>query len=157
MQKTRIEQYQEELRRTGGYATPPERRAERRAKPSAWNTFRYTLGITKVFPYCALMEPFGLLTTEKWAKVCFSSVTTAESLGINVVVEGFDRRIPRLALEPHRARRVVDFVHAVLGADEGNPVKALGADVPRFAVYRTAAYLAVPRPKKVEHSPPDSH
>ena len=93
MQKTRIEQYQEELRRTGGYATPPERRAERRAKPSAWNTFRYTLGITKVFPYCALMEPFGLLTTEKWAKVCFSSVTTAESLGINVVVEGFDRRM----------------------------------------------------------------
>ena len=93
MQKTRIEQYQEELRRTGGYATPPERRAERRAKPSAWNTFRYTLGITKVFPYCALMEPFGLLTTEKWAKVCFSSVTAAESLGINVIVEGFDQRM----------------------------------------------------------------
>ena len=93
MQKTRIEQYQEELRRTGGYSTPPERRAAQRAKPSAWNTLRYTIGITKVFPYCALMEPFGLLTTERWARACFSSVTTAESLGLNVIVEGFEQRV----------------------------------------------------------------
>lgn len=92
MQKTSFEQYQEELRRTGGYSTPPERRAAKRAKASAWNTLRYTLGVTKVFPYCAITEPFGLLTTEKWAKVCFSSVTTAEALGLNVIVEGFAQR-----------------------------------------------------------------
>jgi len=32
MQKTSFEQYQEELRRTGGYSTPPERRAAKRGK-----------------------------------------------------------------------------------------------------------------------------
>ncbi len=90
--KTTYKQYQEELRATGGYSTPPERRAATRAKPSALNTFRYTFGITKVFPYCALTEPFGLLTTEKWANVCFASVTTAESLGLSVIVEGFKER-----------------------------------------------------------------
>ena len=92
MQKTSFEQYQEELRRTGGYSTPAERRAPKRVKASGWNTLRYTLGVTKVFPYCALTEPFGLLTTEKWAKVCFSSVTTAEKLGLSVIVEGFRQR-----------------------------------------------------------------
>ncbi len=92
MQKTTYKQYLDELRATGGYSTPPERRAAKRAKPSWLNTLRYTFGITKVFPYCALTEPFGLLTTEKWANVCFSSVTTAERLGLSVVVEGFKDR-----------------------------------------------------------------
>ncbi len=92
MQKTSFEQYQEDLRRTGGYSTTPERRAAKRAKASWWSTLKYTFGVTKVFPYCAIMEPFGLLTTEKWAKVCFSAVTTAESLGLNVIVEGFAQR-----------------------------------------------------------------
>ena len=92
MQKTKIEQFYASLCSTGAYSTPPERRRKKRVRPSAWNTFRYTIGVTKVFPYCALTEPFGLLTTEKWAKVCFSSVTTAEKLGINVIIEGFDAR-----------------------------------------------------------------
>lgn len=92
MQTTTIEQYQAELRSTGSYSTPSARRASRRVKPSAWNTLRYTIGVTKVFPYCALTEPFGLLTTEKWARACFSSVTTAERLGLNVVVDGFAER-----------------------------------------------------------------
>ncbi len=92
MQKTTYKQYLEELRATGGYSTPPERRASKRANKSWLNTLRYTFGITKVFPYCALTEPFGLLTTEKWANVCFSSVTTAERLGLSVIVEGFGDR-----------------------------------------------------------------
>ena len=92
MQKTKVEQFYASLRSTGSYSTPPERRRAKRVRPSAWNTFRYTIGVTKVFPYCALREPFGLLTTEKWASACFSSVTTAEKLGINVIIEGFDVR-----------------------------------------------------------------
>ena len=92
MQKTKIEQFYGALRSTGSYSTPPERRRANRVSPSALNTLRYTLGVVKVFPYCALTEPFGLLTTEKWAGACFSSVTTAESLGINVIIEGFDLR-----------------------------------------------------------------
>ena len=92
MQKTKIEQFYASLRATGSYSTPPERRAGR-VRQSAWNTIRYTLGITKVFPYCALTEPFGLLTTEKWARACFSAVTTAEKLGLSVMIEGFDARV----------------------------------------------------------------
>ena len=92
MQKTKIEQFYASLRATGSYSTPPERRAGR-VRQSAWNTIRYTLGVTKVFPYCALTEPFGLLTTEKWARVCFSAVTTAEKLGLSVMIEGFDARM----------------------------------------------------------------
>ncbi len=92
MQKTTIEQFHASLRATGSYCTPPERRRANRVRSSAWNTFRYTLGVTKVFPYCALTEPFGLLTTAKWAGACFSSVTTAESLGLSVIVEGFEAR-----------------------------------------------------------------
>ncbi len=92
MKRTTFEQYQGELRATGAYVTPPERRAVERAKPGAWSTFRYTMGITKVFPYCALTEPFGLLTTEKWSRTCFASVYTAESLGLTVSVEGFKQR-----------------------------------------------------------------
>ena len=92
MQKTKIEQFYASLRATGSYSTPPERRAGR-VRQSAWNTIRYTLGVTKVFPYCALTEPFGLLTTEKWARACFSAVTTAEKLGLSVTIEGFDARM----------------------------------------------------------------
>jgi 1-acyl-sn-glycerol-3-phosphate acyltransferase len=92
MQKTKIEQFYASLRATGSYSTPPERRAGR-VRQSAWNTIRYTLGITKVFPYCALTEPFVLLTTEKWARACFSAVTTAEKLGLSVMIEGFDARV----------------------------------------------------------------
>ena len=92
MQKTKIEQFYASLRATGSYSTPPERRAGR-VRHSAWNTIRYTLGIIKVFPYCALTEPFGLLTTEKWARACFSAVTTAEKLGLSVMIEGFDARM----------------------------------------------------------------
>ena len=92
MQKTKLEQFYASLRATGSYSTPPERRAGR-FRQSAWNTIRYTLGITKGFPYCALPEPFGLLTTEKWARACFSAVTTAEKLGLSVMIEGFDARM----------------------------------------------------------------
>lgn len=92
MRKTTIEQYQSALRATGCYETPDERRGARRTHASAFSTLRYTLGVTKVFPYCALTEPFGLLTTEKWAKACFSSVTTAERLGLKVCIEGFAER-----------------------------------------------------------------
>ena len=93
MRKTRLEEFQESLRKTGGYRTAEECRARRRAKPSAWTTLRYTWGVTRVFPYCAFAEPAGKLTTDLWAHFCFSSVTAAERLGMNVVVEGFDERL----------------------------------------------------------------
>ena len=90
MKKTTLEEFREELVRTGGYRTPPERRAARRAKPGALATFRFSMGVSRVFPLCAIYQPIGRLTIDKWAQFCFSSVTTPERLGMNVVVEGFE-------------------------------------------------------------------
>ncbi len=92
MNKITLSEFQEELRTTGGYRTHDDCRAAVRAKPGAWATFRYSLGIVSVFPKCALTEPFGTLTIPRWAGFCLSSVKTAESLGMNVVIEGFGPR-----------------------------------------------------------------
>ena len=92
MRTTTIEEFQSSLRATGGYRTKDECRAPHRAKPGALTTLRYTWGVTRVFPCCAFAEPFGRLTTERWAEYCFSTVTTAEALGMNVTVEGFENR-----------------------------------------------------------------
>ena len=92
LRSTSLEEFRAELLATGGYTTPSDRRAAVRARPGAWTTFRFTAGLVKVFPMCALYEPFGKLTTEKWAEFCFASVQRAERLGMNVVVEGFRAR-----------------------------------------------------------------
>ena len=93
MRTTTLSEFQKSIRKTGGYRTADDCRAPRRAKKGAWTTLRYTWGTTRVFPCCALTEPFGLLNVERWAGYCFSAVTTAEHLGMNVVVEGFSDRI----------------------------------------------------------------
>ena len=92
MKTTRLEEFQSALRATGGYRTKDECRAPRRAKAGAFSTLRYTWGVTRVFPFCALAEPFGRLSTARWAEYCFSAVTAAEALGMNVTVEGFENR-----------------------------------------------------------------
>ena len=92
MRTTTLSEFQESIRATGGYRTAPDCRAVARAKPSAWTTLRYTWGVTRVFPCCAVAEPLGKLTTDVWAGLCFSTVTTAERLGMNVLVEGFQDR-----------------------------------------------------------------
>ena len=93
MQTTKLSEFQAELRATGGYRTHDDCRALKRAKPGALTTLRYSWALTRVFPYCAFMEPFGKLTTDLWAQFCFSSVTGAERLGMNVIIEGFKDRI----------------------------------------------------------------
>lgn len=92
MRTTTLEEFQSALRATGGYRTKDECRAPQRAKPGALSTLRYTWGVTRVFPCCALAEPLGRLSTDRWAEFCFSTVTTAEALGMNVLVEGFENR-----------------------------------------------------------------
>ena len=92
MKRTTLSEFQAAIRATGCYRTPADHRAPLRAKPSALTTFRYSCGVLRVFPCCAFAEPLGRLTTDRWAGYCFSSVTTAERLGMNVVVEGFSER-----------------------------------------------------------------
>ena len=93
MRTTTLSDFRAELVATGAYRTHDECRPAKRARPGAWTTFRYTWGTIRVFPYCALAEPLGRLTTERWAEFCFSSVTAAESLGMCVSIEGFAERM----------------------------------------------------------------
>ena len=89
---TKLQDFQRELRETGSYRTHADCRAPRRAASGFWSTLRYSWGVTRVFPYCAFAEPFGKLTTDRWAGFCFSSVTVPERLGMNVVIDGFENR-----------------------------------------------------------------
>lgn len=92
MTTTKLSEFQDSLRATGAYLTQDDHRAARRAACGAFSTFRFSLGVVRVFPLCALYEPTGRLTTAKWAEFCFSTVTTAERLGMSVSVEGFRQR-----------------------------------------------------------------
>ena len=92
MQTTKLSDFQSEIRATGGYHTHDDCRAPRRAQLGALTTLRYSWGVTKVFPGCAFAQPLGKLTTEYWAELCFTSVTTVERLGMNVIIEGFSDR-----------------------------------------------------------------
>ena len=89
---TTLEEFRESLLATGGYETADDHRPAKRAKPGALVTLGFTMRMCKVFPLCALYEPFGKLTTDKWAHFCFSVVTGAERLGMKVMLEGWKRR-----------------------------------------------------------------
>lgn len=92
MRTTLLSDFQRELRETGGYRTHDDCRAPVRTKPSWLATLRYSWGVARVFPLCAVAEPFGRLNTSVWANFCFSTVTVAEHFGMNVVIEGFENR-----------------------------------------------------------------
>jgi 1-acyl-sn-glycerol-3-phosphate acyltransferase len=92
MKATTLSEFRGQILATGGYRTDAAHRAAKRARPGALTTFTYSWGVSRVFPMCALYEPFGKLTVEKWAEFCFKTVTTAEALGMNVIVEGFEHR-----------------------------------------------------------------
>lgn len=89
---TKLSEFREELLATGAYRTKAEHRSPVRAVPGARATFRLSWNVGRVFPWCAFYENIGRLTTEKWAELCFSTVTGAESLGMNVELEGWKNR-----------------------------------------------------------------
>jgi len=89
---TSLEDFQRELRETGGYRTSEANRAPRRAKPGWWTTLRYSWGMTRVFPACAWAENLGRLTTERWAGYCFYAINMMERLGMSVIIDGFENR-----------------------------------------------------------------
>ena len=89
---TTLEVFREELLRTGGYTTPPERRAPKRRSKGWWTTVRFSWGPFSVFPKCSIYETLGILDTEKWAHFCFATIRTAEMFGMNVMVEGWKNR-----------------------------------------------------------------
>ena len=92
METTTLTEFSAALQMTGAYRTADAHRAPHRARPGAWTTFRFSLGLLNVFPMCAVYEALGKLDTQKWAGFCFTAVTAAERLGMNVIVEGFENR-----------------------------------------------------------------
>lgn len=92
MKTTTLSEFREELLSTGGYRTHDDHRAKKLAKPGALSTFRLSWSVGRVFPLCALYESLGRLNTDKWAEFCFSTVTCPESLGMRVILEGWENR-----------------------------------------------------------------
>ena len=92
MKRTTLSEFQSALRETGEYHTSDDHRASVRAKPGLLSTLRFSYSVFRVFPLCALTQPFGCLTQAKWAEYCLSTVTVPEALGMNVHIEGFENR-----------------------------------------------------------------
>ena len=92
MRKTDLNTFQKSILETGGYKTAPECRGIVRRRPSGWLTFLFSAMIARVFPLCAFVDSVRMLTTRRWAKFCFSTVTCPEYCGMNVSVEGFEHR-----------------------------------------------------------------
>lgn len=45
-----------------------------------------------MFPLSVLYKRLGILNRERWESICFSIVTGAEALGLNVIFEGWENR-----------------------------------------------------------------
>ncbi len=55
-------------------------------------TLRLAWNVGKLFPLTALYKRLGILNRKRWENICFSTVTGAEALGLNVIFEGWQRR-----------------------------------------------------------------
>ncbi len=84
--------FREELLRTGGYRTPPERKAPVPRKKGRLTTLGFTWSVFSVFPKCAVSEALRRLDTDKWAHYCFASLQKAEKYGTDVILDGWDNR-----------------------------------------------------------------
>ena len=84
--------FREELLRTGGYRTPPERKAKTPRRMGWLTTLGFTWSVFSVFPKCAVGEALRRLTPDKWSRYCFESLRKAEKYGTDVIMDGFNNR-----------------------------------------------------------------
>ena len=84
--------FREELLRTGGYRTAPERKASAPRKKGWLTTLGFTWSVFSVFPKCAVSEALRRLDTDKWAHYCFASLQKAERYGTDVIMDGWENR-----------------------------------------------------------------
>ena len=92
MKRTRLEDFRRELLETGSYRTHADCRAPRRAKKGSLTTFRLAWPVGSLFHMTALHRALGILNHDRWDRTCFKTVTAAESLGMDVVFEGWENR-----------------------------------------------------------------
>ena len=92
MTQTTLEMFREELLRTGGYKTPPERKAPVPRKKGWLTTLGFTRSVFSVFPRCAISEALRRLNTDLWARYCFATLQKAEKYGTDVIMDGWGNR-----------------------------------------------------------------
>ena len=92
MKKTTLEMFREELLRTGGYVSAPERMAPRPRRKGRLTTLGFCWSVFSVFPKCSVWETFRCLTTDKWAHFCFETLRASEWCGAKFTAEGWNSR-----------------------------------------------------------------
>jgi 1-acyl-sn-glycerol-3-phosphate acyltransferase len=93
MKKITLEGLREELLKTGGYRSSPERLAKKRKAPGFFTTLGFTSSVFSVFPSCAWRELIsGSMTQDQWAHYCFPPIPKAESYGVPVILDGWKER-----------------------------------------------------------------
>ncbi len=97
---TTFDEFRAILRETGRYATLPDRRAPRPARPGLLSTLRYNAAVFGVFPRCSVAEARGKLTTDRWARICWSAVKKAEKMGGTCVFDGWENAAAAVASGP---------------------------------------------------------
>lgn len=92
MKKTTLEMFREELLRTGGYVSAPERMAPKPRRQGWLTTLGLSWSVFSVFPKCGFWETLHLLDTDRWAHMCFKTLQVAERNGTRFSAEGWDSR-----------------------------------------------------------------
>ena len=86
---TDYQQFQEQLRATGSYATPA---AERPATVCALHSARYAWMILRIVTRCAWRNWRGDFDYARWSEICSTSIRFVEGLGAAIAFEGFAPR-----------------------------------------------------------------
>jgi len=89
---TDYKKFQELLRTTGRYETPPENRSSRPVSGSSVNSARYAFTIISIVSRCAWNTLRGKFDYDRWAEICMSSVIFAEKMGASITFDGFEQR-----------------------------------------------------------------
>ena len=92
MIRSTLESFRAELLAGGSYATSPDHKAPRPRKPGFLTTLSFSYTVFSVFPNCAIWETLGKLTTDLWAHFCFRAIQKAERFGMDVLLDGWERR-----------------------------------------------------------------
>lgn len=147
MKTTTLEMFREELLRTGGYVSAPERMRAEPRKQGCLTTLGLSWSVFSVFPKCGLWETLRLLDTDRWAHICFKTLQTAERNGTKFTAEGWENRRdhegPVVYVANHMSSLetiVLPFVLLTFGAFN-TVVKASLAHIP--GVEKAAAHMGL--------------
>jgi len=89
---TDYKKFQELLRTTGSYETPPENRPARPAHVSTIHSVRCANTIVGIALRCGWRQLFGKFDYDAWSEICMSSIDFVENVGGRLAFEGFEQR-----------------------------------------------------------------